>query len=282
MRNYALAALLSFTGGFVDTAGFLGLQGLFTAHVTGNFVTLGATRARHPWRSRQAAGAAGVRARRRSRQHRRRPARAAAMAGGAAAVVREGGCCSSRSSALAVALGPFPDSDAPAARIAGFAGVAAMAVQNAVQRIHLDNLAPGTLMTGNTTPAVLDAVALVRGAKSDQAAAVRGRFNRMFAAVVWFAAGCALAATLYAWVGFVSSGSARCRAGHRRARLRRRALARERDVELHRKTALRASRVVIGDNSRFRRAIYFPSLVYASVMRGIRSQQKARGMAFAC
>jgi len=28
--------------GFVDTAGFLGLAGLFTAHVTGNFVTLGA------------------------------------------------------------------------------------------------------------------------------------------------------------------------------------------------------------------------------------------------
>jgi uncharacterized membrane protein YoaK (UPF0700 family) len=34
--------LLSFNGGFVDTAGFIGLQGLFTAHVTGNFVTLGA------------------------------------------------------------------------------------------------------------------------------------------------------------------------------------------------------------------------------------------------
>src|SRR5664279_2744117 len=38
----AIAALLSFNGGFVDTAGFLGLAGLFTAHVTGNFVTLGA------------------------------------------------------------------------------------------------------------------------------------------------------------------------------------------------------------------------------------------------
>jgi uncharacterized membrane protein YoaK (UPF0700 family) len=38
----AVAALLSFNGGFVDTSGFLGLQGLFTAHVTGNFVTLGA------------------------------------------------------------------------------------------------------------------------------------------------------------------------------------------------------------------------------------------------
>src|ERR1700743_1341440 len=34
--------LLSLNAGFVDTAGFLALQGLFTAHVTGNFVTLGA------------------------------------------------------------------------------------------------------------------------------------------------------------------------------------------------------------------------------------------------
>ena len=42
MKNHRIAALLSFVAGFVDTAGFLGLQGLFTAHVTGNFVTLGA------------------------------------------------------------------------------------------------------------------------------------------------------------------------------------------------------------------------------------------------
>src|SRR3982074_592075 len=43
MKKLDIAVLLSFTAGFVDTAGFLGLQGLFTAHVTGNFVTLGAT-----------------------------------------------------------------------------------------------------------------------------------------------------------------------------------------------------------------------------------------------
>lgn len=37
-----LPIILSLNAGYVDTAGFLALQGLFTAHVTGNFVTLGA------------------------------------------------------------------------------------------------------------------------------------------------------------------------------------------------------------------------------------------------
>src|SRR5579862_7485939 len=38
-----LPLLLSLNAGYVDTTGFLAFQGLFTAHVTGNFVTLGAS-----------------------------------------------------------------------------------------------------------------------------------------------------------------------------------------------------------------------------------------------
>jgi uncharacterized membrane protein YoaK (UPF0700 family) len=42
-RKVSLPVLLSVNGGFVDSAGFLALQGLFSSHVTGNFVTLGAS-----------------------------------------------------------------------------------------------------------------------------------------------------------------------------------------------------------------------------------------------
>jgi uncharacterized membrane protein YoaK (UPF0700 family) len=42
MTSAVMTRLLSLNAGFVDTVGFLGLQGLFTAHVTGNFVTLAA------------------------------------------------------------------------------------------------------------------------------------------------------------------------------------------------------------------------------------------------
>jgi hypothetical protein len=137
MRNHLLAALLSFTGGFVDTAGFLGLQGLFTAHVTGNFVTLGATLVlgAHGAIAKLLAlpefvlvvALVSIAADWLARRH--WPAVPLLLSAKVALLVAF--------FALAVALGPFPDSDAPAALVTGFAGVAAMGVQNAVQRMHL-------------------------------------------------------------------------------------------------------------------------------------------------
>jgi len=204
MRKPVVAALLSFNGGFVDTAGFLGLQGLFTAHVTGNFVTLGAE---------LVFGTHGVIAKLLALPEFILVVALARLAG---AALRAHGLPALRILlaakallllaffALAVWLGPFADSDAPAGLLTGFAGVAAMAIQNAVQRVHLASLPATTIMTGNTTQAVLDAVDLVRGVKSDQAAAVRARFARTLGSILYFACGCGVAAALYFWIGFWS------------------------------------------------------------------------------
>jgi len=201
MKKSVVGALLSFNGGFVDTAGFLGLQGLFTAHVTGNFVTLGAA---------LVFGTHGVIAKLLALPEFILVIALARLAGAALAAH---GLPALRLLlvgkvvlllaffVLAVTLGPFPDTDVPAGLLTGFAGVAAMAIQNGVQRVHLASLPPSTLMTGNTTQAVLDAVDLLRGVKADQAAAVRARLGRTLASILYFAAGCGSAAGLYLWVG---------------------------------------------------------------------------------
>lgn len=202
MKIFGVATLLSFNGGFVDTIGFLGLQGLFTAHVTGNFVTLGAT---------LALGTSGAVAKLLAL-----PEFVAVIAlarvAGAAMRARQLPALRILLGAkvallfaffvLAVTLGPFPNSDAPAALLTGFAGIAAMAIQNAIQRVHLTSTPPTTLMTGNTTQAVLDAVDLLQGVPPEQAPVLRARLLRMLRGIVSFAAGCAAAAVLYALVGF--------------------------------------------------------------------------------
>jgi uncharacterized membrane protein YoaK (UPF0700 family) len=198
----AVAALLSFNGGFVDTAGFLGLAGLFTAHVTGNFVTLGAALVlgTHGIIGKilalpefilviALARIAGAALRARSR-----PALRPLLIGKVVLLFVF--------FALAVGYGPFPDPDSPAALLTGFAGIAAMAVQNAVQRVHLSALPPTTLMTGTTTQATLDAVDLLTGADAAHAAQIRARFGRLSLSIVYFAAGCAAAAVLYWLAGF--------------------------------------------------------------------------------
>ena len=201
-RKPVVAALLSFNGGFVDTAGFLGLEGLFTAHVTGNFVTLGAA---------LVFGTHGVIAKLLALPEFIVVVALARLAG---AALQAHGLPALRILlaakvilllaffALAVLLGPFSTSDAPAGLLTGFAGVAAMSIQNAVQRVHFASLPPSTIMTGNTTQAVLDAVDLLRGVKAEEAAAVRARLRRTLGSILYFACGCGVAAALYFWIGF--------------------------------------------------------------------------------
>jgi uncharacterized membrane protein YoaK (UPF0700 family) len=198
----AIAALLSFNGGFVDTIGFLGLQGLFVAHVTGNFVTLGAA---------LALGSHGIVGKMLALPEFILVVALARLAGGALRardlpVLRILLCVKVvlllAFFTLAVTFGPFPDPDSPMALVASFAGIAAMALQNAIQRVHLASLPPTTLMTGSTTQATIDVVDLLSDANEAQAAQIRNRFGRLSLSILYFAGGCALAAILYVFFGF--------------------------------------------------------------------------------
>ncbi|GJD64604.1 YoaK family protein [Methylobacterium frigidaeris] len=198
----SLAQILSFVGGYVDTLGFLALQGLFTAHVTGNFVTFGAAMVH---------GATGAWAKllvlpvfciavlltrlaSRRLDETGRPALRVLLAAQCTFLFL--------GAVLAVALGPFADADRPAALLTGMVLVAAMAVQNAAHRAHLPEAPPSTLMTGTTTQIMIDLADLLRGVPAEHAA--RSRIARMSAAVAAFALGCGLAALLYYLVGLAA------------------------------------------------------------------------------
>lgn len=187
-----LTGLLGFNAGYVDTAGFLALHGLFTAHVTGNFVTLAAS---------LVYGTSGA------------LAKLSALPVFCVLVVLSRLTRSvdvlmaskivllSAAAVLMIAYGPFSDSDAPLAFSAGMLMVAAMAIQNAVQRMHLTSAPPSTLMTGTTTQIMLDLADLLRGADAPARAAAAARLRKMVPAVLVFALGCALAALAYVGIG---------------------------------------------------------------------------------
>ena len=140
-----VAALLSFNGGFVDTVSFLGLSGLFAAHVTGNFVTLGAA---------LVLGSHGILNKVLALPEFIVVIALARLLGG---VARKRGWPALRIMlslevvllaaffTLAVKFGPFEDADRPLALLTGFAGIADMAIQNALQRVHLASVPPTTL-----------------------------------------------------------------------------------------------------------------------------------------
>jgi uncharacterized membrane protein YoaK (UPF0700 family) len=191
-----LPLLLSLNAGYVDTAGFLALQGLFTAHVTGNFVTLGAS---------LALGTSGA------------VAKVLALPVFCVVVIATrllGSLLSSRrgaaleallatkvllliaGAALAIRLGPFHDGDSWRAVLTGMTLVAAMAVQNAVHRIHLGSVPPSTLMTGTTTQIMID-LADVMYANPAMQTRSGSKLGLMSLNVLVFAFGCGAAALLF-------------------------------------------------------------------------------------
>jgi uncharacterized membrane protein YoaK (UPF0700 family) len=195
----ATGALLAFTAGFVDTCGFIALFGLFTAHVTGNFVLIGAAIA-DPHQGligkllALPVFVAVVAATHLFVLHRQRRSRAAV------GPVLVGQIVFLTLFLLAgVAASPFASADAPLAIAAGMLGVAAMAIQNAASRTVFASLSPTTVMTGNVTQIVIDLVDLV----GNRAAAegTRARLGKMGAAVAAFAVG-----ALGAGLGYVAAG----------------------------------------------------------------------------
>lgn len=189
--------LLTFNGGYVDTAGYLALQGLFTAHVTGNFVTLGATLVH---------GSSGALAKILALPvfcvvvalARLLSAR---VAGQSALHMLLGAKIALLLAAAAVALatGPFTNADTAGAVFTGMSLVAAMAIQNAVHRIHFPKSPPTTLMTGSTTQIMMDLADLMTRRLTPEDRSAAGTRSTMLFRSVWvFALGCGLAALVYA------------------------------------------------------------------------------------
>ncbi|MGG7606805.1 YoaK family protein [Massilia sp. BKSP1R2A-1] len=193
---------MGFLAGYVDTLGFIALFGLFTAHVTGNFVLIAvsmADPAQTPSLLKLLAFPAFI-------------------LGVAAARLLVAGCERRGSSAvkpsylqqLVLLLGfmacgmlaePVGGSAGALAMAAGLLGAAAMGAHSAASKLLLTHLAPTSMMTGNVTQLVIDATDWLRGAADG---ATKARCGKFFWPVLAFALGCAAAAFAYLAFGFVA------------------------------------------------------------------------------
>lgn len=188
---------LGFLAGYVDTLGFIGLFGLFTAHVTGNFVLLGRAMVRPSqdvllkllvfpvfvlfvalarllilrW---ERAG---------SRQLRNSFLLQALLMAGSVASAWLGA--------------PIDAPGAPLTLVTGMLCAGAMAVQNAYGKLLLGKVAATTVMTGNVTQLVIDLVDTLRGD-----AEAHGRLKKLAWPVLAFALGCVSGALAFLQAGF--------------------------------------------------------------------------------
>jgi uncharacterized membrane protein YoaK (UPF0700 family) len=199
-----LPTVLSLVAGSVDVISFLGLGGLFTAHITGNLVILAA----HIVSGDSAALAPMLSV----------PVFVAALA--AARLLASGleafGIASLKPFLglqffllagfflLCADAGEPIAPDGARAIVAGMLGVAAMAVQNALVQISLRGAPATAVMTTNITRFVMDLGTVLFGDDRSEIDGARRRAQHAWPAILGFAAGCALGAIAQAAIGLQS------------------------------------------------------------------------------
>ncbi|HEY8052694.1 MAG TPA: YoaK family protein [Steroidobacteraceae bacterium] len=199
--GHTLPIALAFVAGFVDTCGFVALFFLFSAHVTGNFVVLGAS---------LVLPHAGVVAKLLAL-----PVFILAVAGTRLYVLHFAGDERVERHVLAIELvflglflvaglasAPIVTADAPMAVLTGMLAVSAMGVQNAAARTVFASLSPTTVMTGNVTQVVLDCVDYRLSGDAQLRSGARARLAKFGPPVIGFAAGAVAGALLYRVAGF--------------------------------------------------------------------------------
>lgn len=201
-RNRLQGIGMGFLAGWVDTFGFVALFGLFTAHVTGNFVLIGVALAD--------ASKASILL--------KFLAFPAFIAGVAVTRLLQVACEKRKLPALRPALllqllllagfmvcgllaSPIGDTVTPLAMAAGLLGTAGMGAHSASSRLLLANLAPTSMMTGNVTQLVIDSVDVLRGAGDG---ATGARCAKFFWPVAAFGLGAIGAAFAYLAFGFLA------------------------------------------------------------------------------
>lgn len=195
-----LPGVLSIVAGSVDVISFLGLGGLFAAHITGNLVVLAA----HLVTGKAASLAPILSV----------PVFVAVLGLTrltAAGLEKTRHCPLQPLLGLQlvllvsflvvwVAVGSGLDPAAPTGVLAGMLGVSAMAVQNALVRILVG--APATaVMTTDITTFVMDLGAILFRRDPNEVAYARGRARRTWPAIVGFTVGCSLGALLEVVIG---------------------------------------------------------------------------------
>jgi uncharacterized membrane protein YoaK (UPF0700 family) len=199
-----LPFILSLVAGSVDVISFVGLGGLFTAHITGNLVILAA----HIVAGGEAPLALMISV----------PVFIIVLA-----VTRllAGGLERVRIASLrpllllqflllsgflviCVAAGPRIDPGAANAIVAGMLGVSAMAVQNALVQISLKGAPSTAVMTTNITRFTMDVGEVILGRNPADVAKARSRAMQTWPAIVGFCVGCGLGAACEATIGLRS------------------------------------------------------------------------------